>query len=327
MSNSAARTVWNRIDTIQLLRGRLNRRHRIECDGYRLFITSNLCDALRQCRQSDSRRVLWADSVCINQDDDEEKSQQVSVMSEIYSQAKRVLICLGPDQTGGCAKQAQSFLRDFNDMFERTLKNISGDWNSFPLTDDGDPLLNDTRWSSWASLSAQPWFKRGWVVQEAGLAKDALILWGRARINWLWIQRIIAWGVRCLRHQPPLPKSSDIHLDIYKVRYKEEAISMWKKIDFFVDEVLGSLNDGRQLDVTDDRDRIYAFLGLPVATDIRANLSINYEQTWEAVFHDFACCYLDSTQDLNILHFIQPSEATIDRGELHDPFLDSTVAA
>lgn len=86
---------------------------------------------------------------------------------------------------------------------------------------------------------------------------------------------------------------------------------MWKKIDFFVDEVLKSLNDGRRLDVTDDRDRIYPFLGLPVATDIRAILSINYEQTWETVFHDFACCYLDSTQDLNTLHFIQPSEATI----------------
>lgn len=250
----------------------------------------------------------------MNQDEDEEKSQQVSVMSEVYSQATRVLICFGPDRTPlGCAQQAQSLLSYINEMFERILKNISGDWDSFPYANDSDPLLNDSRWPSWDFLVAQPWFERGWVVQEAGFAEDALLLWGRARIRWLWILRTIHWRVRRVDSRSALPESVDLYMHIYEIRYKAEAMSMWIEGDFGIYDVLGVLNQGRRLDVTDNRDRIYAFLGLPgaKAADIQDSLSIDYEKTWETVFQDFACCYVDRTNDLNLLHFIQHTEATI----------------
>lgn len=298
-------------EAISYVWGTASRCHKIRCDGRRLFITPNLRDALRQCRLPDSRRVLWADSVCINQDDKEEKSQQVRVMSEIYSQATRALICLGPDRIGGCAQQAQSFLHDFNDMFEKTLKEISGDWDSFPFPDDGSPLFSDSRWSSWDSLVEQPWFKRGWVVQEAGLAKDALLLWGKVRIDWLWIQRIVIWGSRRSAVSPSMPRSIELHLDMYRIRYQEEAITMWGEDDFCVDDLPDILDSARVLDVDDNRDRIYAFLGFPAATVVRDSLSINYEKTWETVFQDFACCYLDCTHDLRLLHYIQSTETTI----------------
>jgi hypothetical protein len=38
---------------------------------------------------------IWADAICINQEDDAERSKQVVMMGEIYSQAKTVIVWLG----------------------------------------------------------------------------------------------------------------------------------------------------------------------------------------------------------------------------------------
>ena len=56
------------------------------------------CEAALQCfRPSHPResRVLWIDSLCINQKDIEERGQEVGIMGPIYAKAKQVLIWLG----------------------------------------------------------------------------------------------------------------------------------------------------------------------------------------------------------------------------------------
>ena len=40
-------------------------------------------------------RPIWIDAVCINQNDDLEKSGQIPLMGEIYSKAAEVLVWLG----------------------------------------------------------------------------------------------------------------------------------------------------------------------------------------------------------------------------------------
>lgn len=63
-------------------------------------ITKSLNDALRRLRHPDTVRVLWADGVCINQNDVGERGHQVRIMRNIYEMAKRVLVWLGPDPDG-----------------------------------------------------------------------------------------------------------------------------------------------------------------------------------------------------------------------------------
>ena len=300
-------------EAISYVWGDLNRCHNIKCDGGRVCITTNLRDALRQCRLPDRRRVLWADSICINQDDDREKSHQVSVMSKVYSQASRVLICLGPDRTGDCAPQAQAFLRDFNEMFENTLENIIGKYDSFPRPSDDNPILNDPRWPSIESLAEHPWFMRGWVVQEAGLARDALVLWGEVRINWRWLLRFVLWSVRRVGpdNEPFDVSFWPMRYDAYLSRYREEVITLYVENDLIVPDLLATLDEARWLCVTDDRDRIYAFLGLPQAADVRDHLHIDYKKSVSQVYQDFARVYLDRTQDLSLLHYVQPTEDTL----------------
>jgi hypothetical protein len=60
-------------------------------------ITRNLSAALHRLRYPDKPRYIWADAICINQNDDEEKGHQVRLMRQIYQHASKVLVWLGPD--------------------------------------------------------------------------------------------------------------------------------------------------------------------------------------------------------------------------------------
>lgn len=68
----------------------------IEVNGKVAKITKTLAEALQSIRANTSIRVIWADAICINQEDDDEKSWQVQEMRTIYKRAARVVSWLGP---------------------------------------------------------------------------------------------------------------------------------------------------------------------------------------------------------------------------------------
>jgi hypothetical protein len=77
---------------------------RFETKG--LNITPNLAKALRSLRYKNNTRVLWIDSVCINQEDDNERSDQLPLMDQIYMRAENVCVWLGDaDETSELAFQ------------------------------------------------------------------------------------------------------------------------------------------------------------------------------------------------------------------------------
>ena len=49
----------------------------IWCDGKVLPVTQNLYNALRRLRQTNEKKLLWIDAICINQEDLEERNHQV----------------------------------------------------------------------------------------------------------------------------------------------------------------------------------------------------------------------------------------------------------
>jgi len=61
-------------------------------------IPRNLSLALRRLRHPRDDIYLWADSLCINQLDADERTHQVGLMSEIYRQASEVIIWLGEQE-------------------------------------------------------------------------------------------------------------------------------------------------------------------------------------------------------------------------------------
>ncbi|KAF2132408.1 hypothetical protein P153DRAFT_285074, partial [Dothidotthia symphoricarpi CBS 119687] len=69
----------------------------VQCNGCVVFVTVSLTQALRRIRHPKASRLVWADAIALNQDDETEKNHQVRLMGEVYSRAAKVIIWLGPD--------------------------------------------------------------------------------------------------------------------------------------------------------------------------------------------------------------------------------------
>jgi hypothetical protein len=64
-------------------------------------VTPNLFHALKALQDEHTPRDLWVDALCINQFDDEEKTQQVKLMAEIYKNSAETQIWLNETPAGG----------------------------------------------------------------------------------------------------------------------------------------------------------------------------------------------------------------------------------
>ncbi|KAK0713342.1 heterokaryon incompatibility protein-domain-containing protein, partial [Lasiosphaeria miniovina] len=67
----------------------------IYCGRKLMLVTANAEAAMRRLRRRHRPRCLWIDAVCINQACIKEKNAQVSMMADIYSNARTVLVWLG----------------------------------------------------------------------------------------------------------------------------------------------------------------------------------------------------------------------------------------
>jgi hypothetical protein len=135
--------------------------------------------------------ILWIDQLCINQDDDIEKSEQVQLMKAIYQGAKEVIVWLGPaadesdrlfDALSLVGKKAfeSKFMQldlsvkerdpEYIDTHDRLVKRL-GQELTFP-TENVRSFVN------------RPYWTRVWIVQELSLAREVVFVCGNKRISY-----------------------------------------------------------------------------------------------------------------------------------------------
>ncbi|KAI0437990.1 heterokaryon incompatibility protein-domain-containing protein [Xylaria telfairii] len=107
------------------------------------------------------RYLVWIDSICINQSDLSEKSEQVSRMGEIYSQATEVLAMIGSPS------EATDIVLDSANEF---IKNPSQNFPPAVLT-KFLKFINGGYWT------------RAWILQELTMAKSILVCCGTRTAN------------------------------------------------------------------------------------------------------------------------------------------------
>lgn len=254
----------------------------ILCNGRSLDITYNLHAAFRRVRLHDRPRILWVDAICINQQHLIERSHHVSFMAEIYRNAKKVLVCLGRDPDGG-AEDVASLIEEYATMISK-YESI----NSMPSLQADDPKYNDPRWKSLATLLIHVWFTRAWVIQEVGLAKDPRVLYGVVEFSYRDLMKLAVWIVRCA---PSLEAKAGV--SIYSIHTDWPDWSPdWQKTSTYPNEdFLDLLNHCRWLGCTDPRDRVYAYLGHPLAhaySDRKLIVEPDYTKSVKEVYLDLA---------------------------------------
>ncbi|KAI0528500.1 heterokaryon incompatibility protein-domain-containing protein [Xylaria digitata] len=81
-----------------------------------LSLSKNVVAAIKRLRTPDKPLVIWIDAVCINQQDTDERSEQVAIMSSIYNSAAEVHIWLGEDTQA--LKSTLQIIRDTCNIIE-----------------------------------------------------------------------------------------------------------------------------------------------------------------------------------------------------------------
>lgn len=305
-------------EAISYVWGSSDRTIPIDCDGKRLFITENLKDALVRVRLPDRPRMVWADSVCIDQDNPDEKGHQVQFMGKIYSSASRVLICLGNDDEGH-AQKAMSLVKDLSNMIAKTLHECGQTYNSFPYLAPDDPWFQDERWPAYSSLLSRPWFHRGWVLQEAALARDAVVLWGGAECNWspfmdtqIWIDFRGHTIHGQVRSTPKIHRLFHRTMGSHSMRLRPLIYEIGVPEDISVPEFMEAT---RGLRLSNPVDRVFAFLAiLDNISQTALQIKADYSKTPQSVYTEFAVAYLQATRDLNLLQWTQHTNESLELG-------------
>lgn len=139
-------------------------------------VTTNLALALRYLRREKRTRTLWVDALCINQDNEDEKSIQIQRMDWIYANASPIVVWLGgyhglgeEDRytQGGVMCEHQNQIRAaFNHIWY-----LSG-WRlifGFYFGRDEKKRFQESR-SGLCEIAKRGWWERLWVLQEVALA-------------------------------------------------------------------------------------------------------------------------------------------------------------
>ncbi len=150
----------------------------VVCNGHHILVTRSLHSALKRLRHRDKVRTLWADAICINQADTKERSHHVAFMHLVYETAETVLAYIGQDPDGR-AHEVASIVQEH--------KHCSFGYASLghiPVLNPADPVLADPRWKSVSTLLKQLWFSRAWVIQEVGLGKRVIAVYGQVEFDY-----------------------------------------------------------------------------------------------------------------------------------------------
>lgn len=163
---------------------------RIIVDGSPKNVTRSLRDFLEHATRALKGNCLgtdpyWIDAICINQSDMEEKSQQVQLMREIFSNADHVLIWLGASSydSSHALSTLKMLAREVNAGLSLIEEQPNGanSWEppsneaALGIARKADILLNflddhqDETLHALGSLIQRPWWRRVWVQQEAAL--------------------------------------------------------------------------------------------------------------------------------------------------------------
>ena len=157
-----------------------------------IAIGQNLKDALHRLRDSKDMCNFWIDALCINQQDQEEKANQIPLMREIYSKAQLVVLYLGPEKDG--SDTVPSLLDRIDRAYDLCQEaGYQHPFTALPINKRELfelPDLGDQIWKNFKLFLDRDWFTRIWVIQEVTLATSAKLICGQWSISWIFFLSI-----------------------------------------------------------------------------------------------------------------------------------------
>ncbi|KAF4436105.1 HET-6OR heterokaryon incompatibility (het-6OR allele) [Fusarium acutatum] len=261
----------------------------MKCNDQTFMKTDSLDAALRRLRLVDDSRCLWVDQICINQTSPDERSEQVSVMRDIYSGATLVNAWLGPAD----AEEASTVGIIISTLSKRKPHEFQQQQH-FPenkyLQELGLPARDSPAWGALNSMLNVPYFFRVWNLRELALAPTYTLFGNQA-----------SWDAfpdpKTFILAPATEDSHDLSPEVewntvsiaFKDGYREGILGLYQLV---------SSTKGCQ--ATDPRDKIFALLRL---AGVRTyGIIPDYHKTESTVFAEFALKLISEERNLEILN-------------------------
>jgi hypothetical protein len=298
--------------------GTTSGKKRIVIDGQSFHVTPSLYSALQHFRgvdrdlsqtakrqESNNETYWWIDAICVNQEDLDERSSQVRLMTRLYKQAQLVHVWLGPESED--SSRGMQLIRDL--AYLPKTEEETGNWTYIPkpgqthrpdgpgrpmvkLPSEPAPIPVEEKLKNYKALVniyQRPWFSRVWIRQEVALPGDVKFHCGTETCSWEDVMRtadILAFLADGY-HLPAL--QGDIRQDgllascfqkagvLKSIRRNTVRSTSYLKLDWLV---LGS----RDAKATDPRDKVFAMLPLtnPDETDIVADYRKGHLEVYKA---------------------------------------------
>lgn len=276
-------------------------------------VTANLFDGLQRLRKTHSPRRLWIDSLCINQSDLAERSRQVQKMRDIYQRASNVVVWLGE-----CRPWSTEAVQEVFDF----VVELAFAWRNY-ISDQMIARYGYSKlWQQqrkWIQFIRQrQWFERMWVLQEVAVRPstvkyrpdlEPLLMCGELKMSFYWLKSSTGfWDMLPEAHKslaiglyPPLERHLLIHEIHRRARDRHRTRKGGMNLEF---QLFGYLRLAvTQFRATDQRDHIYALLGLLCGGTLPQHLHPDYEKPMHQVLAEFARFILDGTKTLDIIQF------------------------
>ncbi|KAL8751690.1 MAG: hypothetical protein Q9184_005989 [Pyrenodesmia sp. 2 TL-2023] len=267
----------------------------IRCNGKAFRTTKNLYIALKYLRRTDVAVNLWIDQICINQNDLEEKTHQVVLMSKIYQRAWSTIVWLGEEADN--SRNAHDAIRAVNEALQYHTA------EGAPTTEDFErlalPVPGSPAWYDVGKLLGRPWFQRLWIIQEAVLSHDVRFICGRVCIPW----KDLSIFAICMIDND---LGGILALDVSAEHEAHESgLTRIRMIDRMIDyewthprqsALLGALVDGRGSRATDPRDKVFGIMGMtatPLHPDYTSPVTEIYTEAARKILHAAASNLID----------------------------------
>ncbi|KAJ4348103.1 uncharacterized protein N0V89_009475 [Didymosphaeria variabile] len=273
---------------------------RVQLEGVDVPVSASLHGALFALRAKKESVLVWVDALSIDQQNVAERTQQVQLMTYIYSRAISVAIWLGPE--------ADDSTMAMETLSEATAQSTDSERiESLMSSEHGKAQL-----SSVVTLFEREYWSRLWVVQEVFNAQEITVYCGATSLPWS-VYRLatnVFWRHKSLiDHYFPGSlshggqRASSTQFTYSQVLVYHGPSSIPDVSSFYglgEESLLEVMRVCRRKLSADPRDKLYGILGL-LPEDIRNEFPVDYSLSVKEVYvrvFDYLLC---TTERLDVL--------------------------
>lgn len=254
---------------------------------------------------------LWIDALCINQDDIQERSCQVSIMREIYIRASRVIVWLEGDHSELLTALSLLNTAWVNYCRDRPVEggkfvDYEPQWDMVKRDNNisrGFPDIHDPAWQCLNQFLDHNWFSRVWVIQEVAVSSTCVMVCGDVELQWSAIGRAAFW----LERKGYSYVTQNLH-----GRKISHASLIWQLNASGPDnrrQLSDLLRSSRGFSSTLRHDKIYAVLGLAASHAAGDSRRPDYSKAADEVYMEVTKSIIEEEQSLGVLTSVRHGDS------------------